>query len=173
MLVKTFPQSLATSRLEAHAGMVESSRFCVDTSLPDARGGGALHNAALTLFSAIIEWSMTHGYREIVIRNAITSRLIVVISGGSELGKTTLANAVIAEIVETAPDDRILLILEDTAEMQCAAENAVALHTSDAIETARLLKSTMRFRPDRIVGGEVRDGAALTLLKASNTGFPA
>lgn len=64
---------------------------------------------------------MTHGCREIVIRNAITSRLAVVISGGSELGKTTLANAVIAEIVETAHDDRILLILEDTAEMQCAA----------------------------------------------------
>nr|WP_240992734.1 MULTISPECIES: acyl-homoserine-lactone synthase [Mesorhizobium] len=39
MLVKTFPQLLATSRLEAHAGMVESSRFCVDTSLPEGRGG--------------------------------------------------------------------------------------------------------------------------------------
>ena len=90
---------------------------------------------------------MTHGYREIVIRNAIASRLNVVICGGSGSGKTTLANAVIAEIEETAPDDRIL-ILVDTAEMQCAAENAVALHTSDAIDMARLLKSTMRFRPD-------------------------
>ena len=106
-----------------------------------------------------------------VIRNAIASRLNIVISGGTGSGKTTLANAVIAEIVETAPDDR-LLILEDTAEIQCAAANAVALHTSDTIDMARLLKSTMRLRPDRIIVGEVRDGAALTLLKAWNTGHP-
>ena len=106
-----------------------------------------------------------------VIRNAIASRLNIVISGGTGSGKTTLANAVIAEIVETAPSDR-LLILEDTAEIQCAAENAVALHTSDTIDMARLLKSTMRLRPDRIIVGEVRDGAALTLLKAWNTGHP-
>ncbi|RUW01749.1 conjugal transfer protein TrbB, partial [Mesorhizobium sp. M1A.F.Ca.IN.022.05.2.1] len=59
-----------------------------------------------------------------------------------------------------------------TAEIQCAAENAVALHTSDTIDMARLLKSTMRLRPDRIIVGEVRDGAALTLLKAWNTGHP-
>ncbi|RWJ45268.1 MAG: P-type conjugative transfer ATPase TrbB [Mesorhizobium sp.] len=106
-----------------------------------------------------------------IIRNAIASRLNVVISGGTGSGKTTLANAVIAEIVETAPEDRIL-ILEDTAEIQCAAQNAVALHTSDTIDMGRLLKSTMRLRPDRIIVGEVRDGAALTLLKAWNTGHP-
>jgi type IV secretion system protein TrbB len=94
-----------------------------------------------------------------VIRNAITSRLNIVVSGGTGSGKTTLANAVIAQIVETAPDDR-LIILEDTAEIQCAAVNAVALHTSDTVDMARLLKSTMRLRPDRIIVGEVRDGAA-------------
>ena len=106
-----------------------------------------------------------------IVRNAISSRLNIVVSGGTGSGKTTLANAVIAEITATAPDDRIL-ILEDTAEIQCPAENAVALHTSDTIDMARLLKSTMRLRPDRIVVGEVRDGAALTLLKAWNTGHP-
>ncbi|RUV70737.1 P-type conjugative transfer ATPase TrbB [Mesorhizobium sp.] len=106
-----------------------------------------------------------------LIRNAITSRMNIVIAGGTGSGKTTLANAVIAEIVETAPEDR-MVILEDTAEIQCAAENAVALHTSDTIDMGRLLKSTMRLRPDRIIVGEVRDGAALTLLKAWNTGHP-
>lgn len=106
-----------------------------------------------------------------VIRNAITSRFNIVISGGTGSGKTTLANAVIAEIVAVAPDDR-LLILEDTAEIHCVADNAVALHTSDTVDMARLVKSTMRLRPDRIVVGEVRDGAALTLLKAWNTGHP-
>lgn len=105
------------------------------------------------------------------IRNAVASRLNIVISGGTGSGKTTLANAVIAEIVSTSPNDR-LVILEDTAEIRCAADNAVALHTSDTVDMARLLKSTMRLRPDRIIVGEVRDGAALTLLKAWNTGHP-
>jgi type IV secretion system protein VirB11 len=105
------------------------------------------------------------------IRNAVSSRLNIIISGGTGSGKTTLANAVIDEIVKCAPEDR-LVVLEDTAEIQCVADNAVLLHTSDAVDMARLLKSTMRLRPDRIVVGEVRDGAALTLLKAWNTGHP-
>lgn len=106
-----------------------------------------------------------------MLRRAIASRMNIVISGGTGSGKTTLANAVISEIVATAPDDRIV-ILEDTAEIQCAADNTVSLHTSGTIDMARLLKSTMRLRPDRIIVGEVRDGAALTLLKAWNTGHP-
>ncbi|RWX23220.1 P-type conjugative transfer ATPase TrbB [Rhizobium leguminosarum] len=110
-------------------------------------------------------------YQAATIRSAISARLNIIISGGTGSGKTTLANAVIHEIVKSAPQDR-LVILEDTAEIQCAAENAVLLHTSDTIDMARLLKSTMRLRPDRIVVGEVRDGAALTLLKAWNTGHP-
>ena len=105
------------------------------------------------------------------IRDAIAARFNIVICGGTGSGKTTLANAVIAEIVSSAPADRVV-ILEDTAEIYCTADNAVALHTSDAVDMARLLKSTMRLRPDRIIVGEVRDGAALTLLKAWNTGHP-
>lgn len=110
-------------------------------------------------------------YQASTIRSAISSRLNIIISGGTGSGKTTLANAVIDEIVKSAPEDR-LVILEDTAEIQCGAQNAVLLHTSDTVDMARLLKSTMRLRPDRIVVGEVRDGAALTLLKAWNTGHP-
>lgn len=106
-----------------------------------------------------------------LITEAISRRLNIVVAGGTGSGKTTLANAVIAEIVRQAPEHR-LVILEDTAEIQCAAENAVSLHTSDKVDMARLLKSTMRLRPDRIIVGEVRDGAALTLLKAWNTGHP-
>ena len=106
-----------------------------------------------------------------IVRQAVRNRLNIVVSGGTGSGKTTLANAVIAEIVADTPAHR-LLILEDTAEIQCAAENAVALHTTDTVDMARLLKSTMRLRPDRIIVGEVRDGAALTLLKAWNTGHP-
>jgi type IV secretion system protein VirB11 len=106
-----------------------------------------------------------------VIREAVGERLNIIVSGGTGTGKTTLTNAVIAEIVKVAPEHR-LLILEDTAEIQCTAENAVLLHTSDHVDMQRLLKSCMRLRPDRIIVGEVRDGAALTLLKAWNTGHP-
>ena len=106
-----------------------------------------------------------------VICNAVEARMNIVIAGGTGSGKTTLANAIITEVVNAAPEHRVV-ILEDTAEIQCSAQNAVLLHTSDAADMARLLKSTMRLRPDRIIVGEVRDGAALTLLKAWNTGHP-
>jgi type IV secretion system protein VirB11 len=106
-----------------------------------------------------------------LIRSAVASRLNILVAGGTGSGKTTLTNAILAEIVANSPNDR-LVILEDTAEIQCAAQNAVSLHTSDAVDMSRLLKSTMRLRPDRIIVGEVRDGAALTMLKAWNTGHP-
>jgi len=66
MLERTFPQLLAAGPLDAHAGMVENSRFCVDTALGEGRGAGALHEATLTMFAGIIEWSMANGYSEIV-----------------------------------------------------------------------------------------------------------
>lgn len=110
-------------------------------------------------------------YQASVIRNAVENRMNIIVSGGTGTGKTTLTNAVIGEIVRLTPEHR-LVILEDTAEIQCAAENAVTLHTTDAVDMSQLLKSTMRLRPDRIIVGEVRDGAALTLLKAWNTGHP-
>lgn len=105
------------------------------------------------------------------IRSAISARLNIVVSGGTGSGKTTFANALLLEISRQAPNDRIV-ILEDTAEIQCAAQNTVSLHTSETVDMARLLKSTLRLRPDRIIVGELRDGAALTLLKAWNTGHP-
>jgi acyl homoserine lactone synthase len=65
MLVQTFPQLLERGSLDPHAAMVESSRFCVDTSLQAGRGG-SLHQVTLTMFAGIIEWSMANGYSEIV-----------------------------------------------------------------------------------------------------------
>jgi len=118
-----------------------------------------------------VQTAVMTGEQAALIRSAVEARLNIVVSGGTGSGKTTLANAVIAEMVRSSPEHR-LVILEDTAEIQCAAENAVSLHTTDTVDMARLLKSTMRLRPDRIIVGEVRDGAALTLLKAWNTGHP-
>lgn len=65
MLEQTFPQLLERGSLHANAAMVESSRFCVDTSLPGGRGG-SLHQVTLTMFAGIIEWSMANGYSDIV-----------------------------------------------------------------------------------------------------------
>ncbi|GAA4158691.1 acyl-homoserine-lactone synthase TraI [Shinella granuli] len=65
MLDRTFPQLLERGSLDAHVAVVESSRFCVDTSLAAGRGG-SLHQATLTMFAGIIEWSMANGYSEIV-----------------------------------------------------------------------------------------------------------
>jgi type IV secretion system protein VirB11 len=106
-----------------------------------------------------------------IIRNAIELRKNIVVAGGTGTGKTTLTNAILGALVEVTPGHR-LVILEDTAEIQCAADNYVTLHTTDMVDMNRLLKSTMRLRPDRILVGEVRDGAALALLKAWNTGHP-
>ena len=66
MLERTFPQLLATGSLGATTAIIESSRFCVDTTLPTGRAGGQLHLATLTMFAGIIEWSMANGYNEIV-----------------------------------------------------------------------------------------------------------
>ncbi|AEI04570.1 acyl-homoserine-lactone synthase TraI (plasmid) [Afipia carboxidovorans OM5] len=66
MLVDAFPQLLADGRLDAHPRMIESSRFCVDTGALEAMTARGLHRATLTLFAAIIEWSIGEGYRDIV-----------------------------------------------------------------------------------------------------------
>jgi type IV secretion system protein TrbB len=103
------------------------------------------------------------------IQSAIRERQNILIVGGTGSGKTTLANALVSEIVQTHPDHR-LVIIEDTPEIQCTAQNAVLFQTSDYIDLPQLLKSTLRYRPDRILVGEVRGGEALTLVKAWNTG---
>lgn len=106
-----------------------------------------------------------------IIQNAIRERRNILVVGGTGSGKTTLTNGIIAEMVKLTPDDR-LVIMEDTAEIQCKAENAVILRTSIDISMQQLLRATMRLRPDRIIVGEVRGAEALALLKAWNTGHP-
>lgn len=105
------------------------------------------------------------------IEQAVADRKNILVAGGTGTGKTTLANAVLAEIAAQAGEQRIVII-EDTRELQCHAENVVFLRTADNTDMTRLLRATMRLRPDRIVVGEVRDGSALALLKAWNTGHP-
>ena len=102
---------------------------------------------------------------------AIFQRRNIVVSGGVSTGKTTFCNALVAEVAQTTPEHRLILI-EDTPELQCAAPNHVALCSGEAADMGALLRATLRLRPDRILVGEVRGGEALTLLKAWNTGHP-
>ncbi|OHV78544.1 P-type conjugative transfer ATPase TrbB [Rhizobium sp. LCM 4573] len=106
-----------------------------------------------------------------VIRQAVIAKRNILVVGGTGTGKTTLTNAIIHCMSTDAPDDR-LAIIEDTGELQCSSQNVVTMRAVDHVDMTRLLKATMRLRPDRILVGEVRDGAALALLKAWNTGHP-
>ena len=104
------------------------------------------------------------------LRKAVHDRRNLLIAGGTSSGKTTLANALLAEVAGL--DERVILI-EDTRELQCAAPDCVALRTRPgAISLADLVRSTLRLRPDRIIVGEVRGAEALDMLKAWNTGHP-
>lgn len=106
------------------------------------------------------------------IRQAVVDKKNIVIAGGCSSGKTTLANAVLAEAVSSGNPAERFVILEDTVELQCAAVNAVALRTGETADMTQLLRATLRLRPDRIIVGEVRGGEALALLKAWGTGHP-
>ena len=104
------------------------------------------------------------------LRYAVSSHLNILIAGGTSSGKTTLANAILAEIADTG--DRVL-VLEDTRELQCKAKDTVALRTHGKnVTLADLVRSTLRLRPDRIIVGEVRGPEALDMLKAWSTGHP-
>lgn len=104
-----------------------------------------------------------------VIDSHIQQRHNILVVGATGSGKTTFCNAVLHRIAELEPDTRIAII-EDTRELQCPAANKFPLRTSDQVSMTQLLRACMRMRPDRIVVGEVRDQAALALLKAWNTG---
>jgi type IV secretion system protein VirB11 len=107
-----------------------------------------------------------------VIRRAVVDRKNILVAGGTGSGKTTLVNAILAE--SAFRNDR-MVIIEDTKELQCPAEDKVELltkNTEPRVSMTDLLRMTLRLRPDRIIIGEVRGPEALAMLKAWNTGHP-
>ena len=105
-----------------------------------------------------------------ILRQEVASRANILVAGGTSTGKTTLTNALLAEVAKTT--DRVIVI-EDTRELQCLAQNIVAMRTKDGVATlSDLVRSSLRLRPDRIPIGEVRGSEALDLLKAWGTGHP-
>ena len=107
-----------------------------------------------------------------VIQEAIRGRKNILIVGGAGAGKTTIANAVLEEIGILTPGDRVLVI-EDTQELLLDSANSLSMLATTDFDQRKCLKIALRLKPDRIIVGEVRDGAAaLPLLKAWNTGHP-
>lgn len=104
------------------------------------------------------------------LREAVAFRSNILVAGGTSTGKTTLTNALLAEVAHSG--DRVVII-EDTRELQCASPNLVAMRTKDGVATlSDLVRSSLRLRPDRIPIGEVRGAEALDLIKAWGTGHP-
>jgi type IV secretion system protein VirB11 len=125
--------------------------------------------AVFTLDDYVAAGIMAGGQAEFL-RTAVRDRKNILVAGGTSTGKTTLVNALLAEVAKAG--DRVVLI-EDTRELQCAAPNLVALRTKDGVASlSDLVRSALRLRPDRIPIGEVRGAEALDLLKAWGTGHP-
>src|SRR3954452_6226799 len=125
--------------------------------------------AVFTLDDYVAAGTMTSEQAK-ALRNAVAVRKNILVAGGTSTGKTTLTNALLAEVAKTS--DRVVLI-EDTRELQCKAPNLVALRTKDGVVSlSDLVRSSLRLRPDRIPIGEVRGPEALDLLKAWGTGHP-
>jgi type IV secretion system protein VirB11 len=132
----------------------------------------AIRKPAVAVFTLddYVRASVMSGQQADVLRAAVRDRKNILVAGGTSTGKTTLVNALLAEVALSG--NRVILI-EDTRELQCAAPNLVALRTKDGAATlSDLVRCALRLRPDRIPIGEVRGAEALDLLKAWGTGHP-
>lgn len=102
------------------------------------------------------------------LRAMVRSHKNLLVAGGTSSGKTTFVNALLAEI----PAEERILTIEDTPELKVSAPNWVSLesNTQAGISTRDLVRLALRYRPDRVIVGEVRGGEAFDLLDAANTG---
>jgi P-type conjugative transfer ATPase TrbB len=127
-------------------------------------------SAVFPLSDYVASGIMTAAQKETICQ-AVNDHRNFLISGSTGTGKTTMVNAIIAEIVRQFPGQR-LLILEDTDEIQCPAENSQKYLTSPEVSMTQLVRLTMRMRPDRLMIGETRGPEALDWMDACNTGHP-
>ena len=107
------------------------------------------------------------------LKAAVAARINILVSGGTGSGKTTTLNI----LSNSIPPGERLISIEDSAELQLASDHVVRLEArlknaegSGEFTIQDLIKASLRMRPDRIIVGEVRDGSALDLLQAMNTG---
>lgn len=152
---------------------VDGSRF--EGTIPPIVSGPSftLRKKALMIFTLddyVKSGTMTKAQAEII-RKGVSARRNILVVGGTGSGKTTLINAIIREMSDQNPLERVVII-EDTGELQCAASDYVQFRSNSHVTMGDLLRATLRYRPDRILVGEVRGPEALELLDAWCTGHP-
>ena len=107
------------------------------------------------------------------LEKCVKGKVSIFVSGGTGTGKTTFLNMLSSFL----PEDELLITIEDTLELQLKQKNVRSLETReiknanmDSIDMSALVKASLRMRPDRIIVGETRDGAVVSLLSAMSTG---
>jgi type IV secretion system protein VirB11 len=150
-----------------------------DLSLDDYREMGAFesikeNSASKTDINQTLQCHLDAGEYQDFISAAIRAKKNIIVSGGTSTGKTTLLNAILKEI---EPHERIVTI-EDTPEVMPPQKNHISLLASKGdqgqskVTIQDLLEASLRFRPDRILLGELRGKEAYSFLRAVNTGHP-
>lgn len=128
-------------------------------------------NKNVKTFAMLIESGIVDERHVREIENAVRARSNILVAGGTGSGKTTFVNAILEAQQRLTPQHRTILI-EDTPELNCKAENVVSLLSSVSVSMLDCLRVCMRLNPDRITVGEVRGAEAHTLIKSWNTGHP-
>ena len=110
-----------------------------------------------------------------LLRRAVAAGLNILVSGGTQAGKTTMLNA----LVSTIPVSERVITIEEVFELAPQLPDVIAMQTRSSnlqgegeISLRRLIKESLRMRPSRIIVGEVRESEALDLLIALNSGLP-
>lgn len=110
-----------------------------------------------------------------ILQSAMQAGKNILVSGGTQSGKTTMLSALLAEVSSA---ERIISV-EETFELRIASADWVAMQTRQPnlegvgeVSLRRLVKEALRMRPGRIVVGEVREAESLDLLIALNSGLP-
>ena len=123
----------------------------------------------------LVERGVMSAFIATALKNSVRAGLNILVSGGTQAGKTTMLNALAGAIPRT---ERVVTI-EEVFELSPQLPDVVALQTRGAnlqgegeIPLRRLIKESLRMRPSRIIVGEVREAEALDLLIALNSGLP-
>jgi len=160
-LAATFPQRFGKCRLQGFIPPITEGPTLIIRKPP---------NRVIPLQEYVDQKALSQQGKDTIVQ-LIQERKNIMVAGSTASGKTTLCNAILAEISRQFPQDR-LLILEDTPELFCTARDYLHLRTTGEVSMRHLVKYSLRSTPNRIIIGEVRDGSAKDLLDAWITGHP-
>lgn len=166
--------NLSTPKVDAR--LEDGSRICA-TIPPISPKGATLtirkFNNSMMVDSKYLELGSLSEPMLEFLKKCVQGKTSIFVSGGTGTGKTTFLNMLSAYI----PENELLITIEDTLELQLKQKNVRSMETREitsstmeSIDMAALVKSSLRMRPDRIIVGETRDGAVVSLLSAISTG---